>query len=64
MKKYLSIELDSLKLFGKMTKAVVRGEPLKLRVDSNDKEGNNARPDYKSYDGVSVWVEETKEFLE
>ena len=57
-KKYLSIEIDSLQLYGKMTKAVVRGEPLKLRIEANNKEGNEARPDFKSFDGIAVWVKE------
>jgi hypothetical protein len=64
--KYLSIEIDSIKMYGKITKAVVRGEPLKLRVEANDKGDNQARPDYKSFDGISVWVKDDsdKGFLE
>jgi hypothetical protein len=56
--KYASIDLDCDKLIGKMLRAVTRGETLKLRVDLNEKEGNEQRPDYKSHDGISIWIKE------
>lgn len=58
MNKSLRIELNADYLLGKVMRAAVRGEPVKLRVEENDKEGNPSRPDFKSFDGVSVWVNE------
>lgn len=55
---YLSIEMESERFVNKILKSMIKGEPLRLRINSNDKEGNDQRPDYKSNDGISVWVKD------
>lgn len=59
--KSATIEINPEQLIGKVLTACIRKEPLKLKCKLNDKEGNNARPDYKSFDGISIWINEEEE---
>jgi len=56
--KSATVEINPEQLLGKVLTACVRKETLKLKCKVNDKEGNNARPDYKSWDGLSIWINE------
>lgn len=56
--KSATVEIDAEQLLGKVMRACIRKETLKLKCKLNDKEGNNARPDYKSFDGLSIWINE------
>jgi DNA segregation ATPase FtsK/SpoIIIE-like protein len=59
--KTATIEINSEQLLGKILANAIRKEPTKLQLKLNDKEGNNNRPDFKSFDGVSLWINDNEE---
>ena len=56
--KSITVEINSEALLGKILGCALRKETLRLKCLENDKEGNNSRPDFKSFDGLSVWINE------
>lgn len=58
MKRYVSMSIEPERIIGKLLRALVTGQTVNLRIEENPKENIDSRPDYKSFDGISLWIKE------